>query len=311
MSVPKDISKWMELLPEKKQNSPLQSLTLPGSHDSCSFSISKDLEISPSESKWLKALAFLFPKKVKSIVYNWSVTQTYNIYQQLRSGIRYLDLRVAKRPKDGQFRVVHGLYGATLAELLAQVKTFLNECHKEIVILDFHQFYNMDEQDHATFSNSIKATFGSTMRSPGTQGVKVTLKELWEKNQNLLIFYDNDDITKKNPCFWSETDIYSPWADTSDLSKLLSFLENETESKLPPKALHVAQGLLTPNTKVMLAHLFSSLKAVLAIKATEAVTNWLTKAVMNKQKVLNIVIVDFIETQNFTNTVIQRNYLSV
>lgn len=308
MGSSKDMSKWMESLPAEKQNSSIQTLFIPGSHDSCSFSLSKDLEISPSESKWLKALAFLFPKTIKSIVYNWSVTQSYSIYQQLHAGIRYLDLRVAKRPKDGTYRVVHGLYGATLSEMLAQVNTFISECPKEIVILDFNHFYGMTSQDHTIFSSSIKTLFGKALRPPGTQGINVTLKELWANSENILVFYHDSDILKKNPCFWPGDNIYSPWANTSDLSKLLSFLENETESKLPPQALHVAQGLLSPNTKVLLAHISKSLKTTLALKATDAVTTWLDELQTSDQKKLNIVIVDFVETDNFSNTVIQRNY---
>ncbi|KXJ09890.1 PI-PLC X domain-containing protein 2 [Exaiptasia diaphana] len=301
MHSPKDMSKWMESLPAEKQNSSLQSLVIPGSHDSCSFSIRKDLEVSPGESKWLKALAHLFPKTIKSIIYNWSVTQSYNIYQQLKAGIRYLDLRVAKRPKDGTYRVVHGLYGATLSEMLAQVKTFLKECPKEIVILDFNHFYGMTSQDHTIFSNSIKSAFGKTLRPPGSQGVNVTLKELWENNENILAFYLDAETVKNNPCFWPNSKIYSPWANTSDLNTLLHFLENETESKLPPEDLHIAQGLLTPNAKVLLANISKSLKTTLALKATDAVTTWLDELPKNSQKKLNIIIVDFVESDNFAS----------
>lgn len=302
-------SKWMEGLPSAKWNAPLQSLVIPGSHDSCSFSISKDLEISPAESKWLKALAFLFGKPVKSIVYNWSVTQTLNAYQQLSSGVRYLDLRVALRPKDGLFRVVHGLYGTTLTEIMQQVKQFITECPREIIILDFNHFYNMNQSDHLKFSNSIKSAFGKSMRPPGKQGVTVTLKELWDNHQNILVFYDNQDIVSQNKCFWSDNQVYSPWANTADASTLLKFLNTETEShNLPKDSMHIAQALLSPNTSVLLRHLTSSLKDTLALKATALVTSWLNQIYGDKNHKFNIIIADFIEHDEYISAVVKWNY---
>lgn len=301
-------SRWMEGLPTEKQNCPLQSLVIPGSHDSCSFSIRKDLEISPAESKWLKALASVFPKPVKSIVYNWSVTQTYSAYQQLNAGVRYLDLRVALRPKDGMFRVVHGLYGAPLTDIMEQVKRFITECPKEIIILDFNHFYNMSPTDHLKFANTITTTFNKSMRPPGQQGVHVTLKELWDNNQNVLIFYSNPEVVSQNKYFWSESKIYSPWADTADTSTLLNFLNKETERHdLPQDALHIAQALLTPNALVLMLHLTSTLKDTLSLKATTLVTSWLEQIYGDKKHTFNIIIADFIEHDNFISTVIKWN----
>ena len=38
----------------------------------------------------------------KDIIYRWSVTQSQNIKEQLKSGIRYLDMRISYNHSDGE-----------------------------------------------------------------------------------------------------------------------------------------------------------------------------------------------------------------
>ena len=141
-----DVSSWMENLPNEKQLSPLKDLVIPGSHDSGTFSLDKNMEIGPDEPNLIRK----FGKLVKPVVYNWSVTQSMTIYEQLRSGIRYLDLRVAYRTadKNSEIRVLHGLFGWTIDQVLDEVNRFVANYPKEIVILDFNHFYKMDQAAH-------------------------------------------------------------------------------------------------------------------------------------------------------------------
>jgi hypothetical protein len=72
-------------------------------------------------------------------------TQDLSIYQQLQGGIRYLDLRVWNLVESGFLKIYHTgdkipwvfLTGPSLQEVLDDVKRFLKEGHKELIILKF------------------------------------------------------------------------------------------------------------------------------------------------------------------------------
>ncbi|EDO43542.1 predicted protein [Nematostella vectensis] len=298
----------MEKLPKHKQMSPLQELVIPGTHDSCSFSVSVDNDLSPSEPKWMKLLVKIFGKLAKWVIYRWSKTQELDLGQQLIRGCRYIDMRVALNPTNGDFQTVHGLYGGRIRNLLQPVKAFVTDHPKEVVILDFNHFYNMDASAHQKLSGVIKGLFGDRLLPPGKIGVQMTLNDAWDMGKNVIVTYDYSDVIEDNPEFWSGSDIYSPWANTSKLATLINFLNTETEShSLPKGSFHIAQGLLSPNTKVLLAHLTSSLKATLALKATQGITSWLKSVALSNAHTFNIIIADFVDYDEFAETVVGMN----
>lgn len=89
-------SDWMSQLPERARNTSIYSLTIPGSHDSGSYSLEIAHGLSPDrpnfrEKWWYK----MFPKIALRITKEWSKTQDIDIFSQLQNGVRYLDIRVA------------------------------------------------------------------------------------------------------------------------------------------------------------------------------------------------------------------------
>ena len=58
------------------------------------------------------------------VIYRWSKTKDLDITQQLVHGVRYFDLRVAV-DKHNRARIVHGLLGGQLDDILQQFKEFL------------------------------------------------------------------------------------------------------------------------------------------------------------------------------------------
>eukprot|EP00929_Paragymnodinium_shiwhaense_P054740 TRINITY_DN27433_c0_g1_i2.p1 TRINITY_DN27433_c0_g1~~TRINITY_DN27433_c0_g1_i2.p1 ORF type:complete len:662 (-),score=151.88 TRINITY_DN27433_c0_g1_i2:456-2441(-) len=63
--------------------------------------------------------------------------QTYDIYQQLRLGVRALDVGVAVNTLNKHLYGANGLLTVSLARVLADVDRFLSENPKEVVMLDF------------------------------------------------------------------------------------------------------------------------------------------------------------------------------
>lgn len=304
-----DYSRWMENLPNEKQLCPLKELVIPGSHDSGTFYLDQNMEIGPDESPTIQALGSVFGRVAKSVIYSWSNTQSMSIYEQLLSGIRYLDLRVAYRDEDKHIRILHGLYGWTVEEILEEVNRFVANFPKEIVILDFNHFYNMDPAAHERLADTLLASFSEIFRAPGKDGPNVTLQEMWGNGEKVIILYHDYGVIDAYPCFWPPHLICSPWPNTADRKLLMEFLNKQcTVSSFSEDTFKVTQAVLTPQTSTVLQNLTSTLKDVCAMKCNCHVTGWLKALCGTKCHSFNIVIADFVEFGDFIPTVISFNY---
>ena len=80
----------MGTLPENIKNEvPLGCLSLPGSHDSLTYSLVRTGSAGPDQPQWIQKLTKMFPRISAHILYRWSVTQELDIIQQLDLGIRF------------------------------------------------------------------------------------------------------------------------------------------------------------------------------------------------------------------------------
>ena len=304
-----DYSRWMENLPNEKQLCPLKDLVIPGSHDSAAFFLDQNMEIGPDESSMIQTLGSIFGKIAKSVVHSWSVTQSMTIYEQLLSGVRYLDLRVAYREGDKEIRILHGLYGWTIEQVLEEVNRYVTNYPKEIVILDFNHFYNMDSATHETLADMLLGSFSEIFRAPGEDGPNVTLQEMWGSEKKVIIIYHDYGVVDAYPFFWPPHLICSPWPNTADRKLLMEFLNKQSAaSSFSDDAFQVTQALLTPQTSTVLQNMTSTLKDVCAMKCNSHVTGWLKALCGTKCHKFNIIIADFVEFGDFIPTVISFNY---
>ena len=304
-----DYSNWMGNLPNEKQLCPIKDLVIPGSHNAGAYFLHQDFEVGPDEGPVIQSLGSMFGKVAKSVVHAWGITQTLTIYQQLMAGIRYLDLRVALRKEDNQFRVLHGLYGIAIEEALEDVKRFMVKHPKEIVILDFNHFYNMDCTAHQRLADTLLAMFSEIFRVPGEERMNVSLQDMWGNEEKVIILYHDYEVISCYPCFWPPHSICAPWPNTSDKKLLLQFLDKHcAKSAFPLEAFHVCQAVLTPQTSTVLQNLASTLKDVLAMKCNHQVCGWLKALCGSQVHKFNIIMADFVEYGEFIPIVISLNY---
>ena len=127
----------MEDLPGHVKTFPLCSLSIPGSHDSFTYSLERSGTAGPDQPEFIRKLTKKFPRISCWILYKWSVTQGRSVMAQLESGIRYFDIRLEALTEDGGrvFIILHCLLGKKVTELLAEIKAFLVENKSEIVLL--------------------------------------------------------------------------------------------------------------------------------------------------------------------------------
>lgn len=178
---------WMSNLPLHLHDVPLFKLAIPGSHDSMSY----DLDVNSSIIEPDKLKKFSKICCVRKIMRRWAVTQDKTITEQLDAGVRYFDLRVARKPKDTnptRLFFYHGLYTKTDVETVLRVINDWATSHpKEILILELSNFKEMTETLHQHLINFIKTLFGGKLFP---KNEIPTLNRCWNKGKNVIIAYD-------------------------------------------------------------------------------------------------------------------------
>ncbi|CAD5112897.1 DgyrCDS2105 [Dimorphilus gyrociliatus] len=292
---------WMGNLPDKFHNMPLNKIAIPGSHNSSSSTLKKSNNISPDQPSAIKNLGTF----VKPIVYNWSVCQDKSITDQLKLGIRYLDIRVCTNGNTDELFTFHGLFSQTIESLLIEVREFLENHSKEVVFLDFNHFCEVSNDQHEKLVKMIEDYMNPFISVSNYTIESICLNGLWEKKIQALVFYQSEKV--KNCKFLTRNSIISPWANTEEFEELLPYLQIMLEDDSRKDRFHVCQMILTPKTDTVLKGLLSNLRSKMCTPYFEKMINWMNDQYTGYDHGLNIVIRDFIDEQ-FTDKVVKLNY---
>ncbi|MBX9977284.1 MAG: hypothetical protein K2X98_03445 [Alphaproteobacteria bacterium] len=305
------------------QNKSMKDIIIPGTHDSITYDIDRNSTFA-KEADALQLLNTLHKFRLTPIVgkiADWSKAQGRTASQQLEDGIRYFDMRVVYRESMKKFYTCHGLYGSELSKVLRDIKTFLDNHPKEIIILDFNHLYNMVSpkvgDKNANLIDLIKATFRDKM-APSKVGPSVTLGDLWDNKWQVIVLYYNDkggamkesSWSKKDPLLWPSSAIRSPWPNKDkidDLKKSLDSIMNRDRGN----CFFVLQGILTPSPMTIVKSFTPFYRGIKSLKDNALIVKklmptWLSNW-KNEHKKLNIVMMDFLEDNNMISSIINLN----
>ncbi|KJK08780.1 MULTISPECIES: hypothetical protein [Pseudomonas] len=173
---------WMGNMPELGRLR-IAELVLPGSHDSG------------------------MDKQNTNMVVPQEITQDVPCIEQIRGGIRALDLRLRayyEYTPDSPYRYQLFHFSSSGRSLFADVINQLNLFYqepansKEIVILDFHQFDRFSGQEHTWLQQALQARLGPRM-IPWSLN-QLTLEELWRDHpgKTVVVAYNGPGIAT----FW-------------------------------------------------------------------------------------------------------------
>ena len=230
----------------------LGQMILPGTHDSGSAGIDDtepcDITAAASTPQGLVDLGARNPC-VSAALYR---AQATSLGDQLRAGIRYLDLRVsipagqvvtdpAAAPPgpetDVPLILEHEYVSEPLTEGLAGVLEFASDNPKEQVILDFQKVELPDDANAAYYSAALANTL-KTFTSQGsptvcemawdtgelgvtaeTLATEVTLQQAWDAGRNLVVLVPENTLPA-DPCYTPRANaIISLWPNTEDPAK--------------------------------------------------------------------------------------------
>ncbi|XP_072024994.1 PI-PLC X domain-containing protein 3-like [Amphiura filiformis] len=300
-----DFSNWMSKLPPRLCYEPLKNIAIAGSHDSFSFYLDHTSEVASGPPGTVRNLVSVFGATAKKIMYNWSVTQSLTFKEQLDHGIRYLDLRVSARAHTSDLFFVHGLFGNTVESGLRDINEWLDAHPKEVVLVDFNHFYDMNAEDHQILVLQIQQIFDDKV-CPLMDIDKSALNVLWDNKWQVIVFYCHEDTTIDKAQLWPSNCIKSIWPNTTEASKMVDILETYLTRGRPNDKFYVSQGVLTSNGTFILQHIDSSLKNDCAPEAMKNLLLFLKNKSIGP-KGINIVIADFIELDDFVSKVLALN----
>uniref|UniRef100_H3AXN3 Phosphatidylinositol specific phospholipase C X domain containing 1 n=1 Tax=Latimeria chalumnae TaxID=7897 RepID=H3AXN3_LATCH len=296
-------SDWMSHLPEKLWDIPLYNLAIPGSHNTMTYCLDNDSPIDESEPEILQILDTYLPCIVRPFLSKWCPTQGSTITEQLDAGIRFLDLRIAHKPKDlskGLY-FVHGIFTTvTVQETLQDIARWLKTHPKEIIILDCKHFQGMDKELHKHLIQSIKNIFGFRI-CPKTENP--TLRNLWKSSYQVIVSYENI-IAVKYDELWPAVPYW--WANTSDPQALVQYLEKQKERGRPGH-FFVAGINLTEDLFYILSHPFGSLKN-LTLSNSPQLMDWVKRQLPGRApQCVSIIAGDFTEAYHLAAAIIALN----
>jgi hypothetical protein len=170
-SIITDRASWMQDRLHTLGQKPLRDLVLPASHDAGMY----------------------------HTLFDHARNQSLSIYEQLRYGIRYFDLRPMWRYQGSRshFVIHHGrIVGPNLQTVLDDVRRFANEDRRELIILKFSHFQGVDSSlKYARLADQIIRTIGDWLVQPRPDDQRladIPLSEFVKDRPAILVVVDGE-----------------------------------------------------------------------------------------------------------------------
>lgn len=294
---------WMSRLPQKLHQVPLWDLAIPGSHDSMSFSLDMCSPLLRSQPALFRLLDSLLPCCTRPCIHRWSTTQQSVLSIQCELGIRFLDLRIAKKPgRSRKLFFAHGVYTLmTVKEALEELADWLDAHPREVVIISCSHFESLTDSDHSDLVEYIIGLFGPKLCSSQE---RPTLSSCWLRGQQLIVSYDNKQMVQEHPQLWTSIPYW--YADSPDPQKVIQYLE-EHQSTGRPVGLFVSGLNLTEDLAYILLHPCQNLRRM-TVKGLPLLLCWTNQQCPGPQEGgVNILCSDFVDLSHFCSIVIGLN----
>ncbi|XP_051930257.1 PI-PLC X domain-containing protein 1 isoform X1 [Hippocampus zosterae] len=297
---------WMTRMPADLLDTPLYHLAIPGSHNTITYALDKHHKspIDVTQPDMLQKADKYARGLIRPVMHKWSVTQDVTVTEQLNSGSRYCDLRIAHRPNDTSTSLYfyHGFYSkATVEMILREIRTWLDAHPKEVVILSFSHFLDLDDKRHMRLVTTIENIFSSKL-CPKMD--VPTLRKLWQSGHQVIVSYDNKATVRHHHFLWDH--IPYRWANKTTAQDLIHTLEKAKQSGRP-RGFFVTGINLTVDLPYITKNLTESLKGL--VKSTNpTLLSWVHEQTPSSHpRSLNIVAGDFVSEGRFAQIVVSLN----
>lgn len=240
----------MSNLPQHIKDKRINHIILPGTHNSGVYTV--NYNIHPDIQGALKYLYKLstFSGLIRQIINNWTINQQYNIYNQLLSGVRQLDLRLAFL--DDEFWIAHTFISVKLTDVLEQIVKFMIDYPNEIIIINFsREWENRNTMTKRRSDQALSIIFnrlrGRIAQKPFNNQFP-SYQSMLYTNGRIILFYDGEHTPNIN--VWSySVNINKYWPNTDVLETQFNDVSKHIQnSSYDNVKYNIADLALTPQT---------------------------------------------------------------
>jgi hypothetical protein len=299
---------WMADAASCIEGQRLDSLFLPGTHDSGMYALAPEILGDPFAPD-ADALA----RKIgayTSAAKGWARAQEKTVYEQLSDGIRYIELRPCV-DRDRQLRTCHTLYGPRIDELVDDIARFAKAHPKEIVLVQVSGLltFNKDRRSIESKQAELRSVVGSRLYrylvppELRNKGPSLTIGEIWRSNRSVILLDDGDFLSRDQAALdfgyeasaWNGGQVVVSSA-TEAWRKVEKRLSLESRFNDVPGRLFLFAGQVSPGADLLTASLLPSSDvprdlASLAHATNPVVLGWALREWSRRR--LNIMTLDF------------------
>ncbi|MDT5348223.1 MAG: hypothetical protein QOH91_1510 [Mycobacterium sp.] len=263
---------WMADMMPQIGNVALCRVALPGTHDSGTYGMTTQSALDPynegARARVVEAVDRLAQQReisARPLLVGWSQAQDLSVGDQLRAGIRYVDLRVSLM--DSTYVLGHVLVCGTLQDALQQVLLFTQQYPSELIILDVNHLYGMEtiESQVALIDFIAAILAGRLVQGPPALGPSNTVNEILRHDPDgtarvILLFSSAAAIkaSGRSDIWCSEAENYPPcessqiislWPDQDNATGVLDHIRSQPQRD--PDRFYVSQGQITPSDQLI------------------------------------------------------------
>jgi hypothetical protein len=262
--------RWMEENYYYLKDIPANKIIVPGTHCSASYKISKHQNISPSFFTRFLMKMGVGMKLTRKMISKWILTQELCILEQLENGVRYLDLDIGYDNKKNNFYITHTFALTTLANIMYQIKEFLDNNMNELLFITIKPDSSMIfTNKHAmTCMYIIDSILGNSIVKNENDGKFPTYGELVDNGNTQRVFIFIQGITDH---FWNYYMVQTPHKTSYDINEIYEF-NLESMEKLRElnndKSFNIINFAVTPNRNIIFNNIFASNKITTNLRLT-------------------------------------------
>jgi len=264
-------SRWMYDMRSHIKDTPLYNLKIPATHNSATYNIS-DKSIVSIDTQYDTSLGLialvqanlpvygLTPTYTQQWLHPWMKNQECNILQQLKHGIRLLDIRLCSNKHSNvnlRYTSCHGFVGSYLPEIFNQIVSFITSNSNEVVIVDVNHLYGFNMQsDVDGFLYLVSTILNDTLIDPKVFNSTSTLSNIWKTKQRVFLYVNHNMVNTYGDQYrlFKSSNINTPWANVQDMVSLKSALLQQVKSRPNDGRFFVSQGVMTPDLNMIVNH---------------------------------------------------------
>lgn len=305
---------WMQQLLPNISHLHLYNITLPGTHDAASFTITAALSPDPTGNPVLDEIIRLAERlgiPVQDLVIPWAESQNRTLYGQAEDGMRYFDIRAAYNGTD--WCSYHFDLGLPIYTHLSALRSFLLSHPSEIMVIEVSHLVslNLTQQNLNVLRDMIIDLF-NPMLYPRTNDLKtMTIGEMIASNRRVIVTLSDDATIANYSQLWPGSSMINSYANSDSLPQMIAYNTQQVQqfntlSSLPTNALYKLSWTLTPQASTIVDSILpnrpKSLKQLADI-GNSGLSAFANATLTKGWKLCQLLLIDFQERSTIMNAI--------